>query len=217
MSSRTTIKVKAATAIFFPIVVHLPTHQIKKNLNLVFRQLLQWSNEEQTRRKIARIELCELNFTSSAKLKNLLFWSSALTVSLLTSSRPICESTIQDQILMISSHVTLAANSQNAVTILMKTTPRNSSDPLLSAGQISPDAPHSHKMEQEIGRTPRKQPRKSINHYSQYKWGIQTDNKSVNRQHTRSLECIRRREGGSASRTEEKSVCRESSTSAWLH
>lgn len=175
---------------------------------------MKWRTDKKER---ARRKLCELNFTSRAKLKNLLFWSSGLTVSLLTSSRPICEPTIQGQIPALTSHVTQGANSQYAVTILMKTTPRNSAVPILRAGQVSPDAPRKHKMEQEIGRTPRTPPRKSINHYSQYKWSIQMDNKSVNRQHTRSLECIRRGGGESASRTEENSGCSESSTSARLH
>lgn len=135
-------------------------------------------------------------------------------------SRPICEPWRPDHIPALHSHVTLGANSQDAVTVLRKTTPRNSADPILRAGQVAPDAPHSHQMEQEIGRTPRKQAAKSINHYSQYKWSIQMDNKSVNGQHTRSLECIRRTGvggGGSASRAEGNSGCRESSTSARLH
>lgn len=155
--------------------------------------VMKWRTDqkERARRKKEKKKLCELSFTSIAKLKNLLFWSSGLTVSLLTSSRPIFEPTVQDQIPALGSHVTLGANSQNAVTALTKTTPRNSADPILRAGQVTPDAPHRHKTEQEIGRTPHKQPQKSINHYSQYKWSIQMDNKSVNRQHTRSLECIR--------------------------
>lgn len=151
---------------------------------------MKWRTDQEER---AKRKLCKLNFTSSAKLKNLLFWSPGLRVSLLTSSRPICEPTSQDRIPALNSHVALGANSQNAVTILTKTTPRNSTDPILNARQVGPDAPRRHKMEQEIGRTPRKQPGKSINHYSQYKWSIQIDNKSVNGQHTRSLECIRRR------------------------
>lgn len=176
---------------------------------------MKWRTDQKER---AKRKLCKLNFTSSAKLKNLLFWSPAFRVSLLASSRPICEPTRLDQIPALSAHVTLGANSQNAVTILTKTTPGNSADPILRAGQVGPDAPHMHKMEQEIGRTPRILPGKSINHYSQYKWGIQIDNKSVNGQHTRSLECIRRRWGGrSASRAEGNSGCRESSTSAQLH
>lgn len=134
----------------------------------------------------------------------------------MTSSRPICEPAEQDRIPALSSHVTLGAPSQNAVTISMKTTPRNSADPLLRAGQVAPRCPTQAQNGKETGRTPRKQPGKSINHYSQYKWGIQIDNKSVNGQHTRSLECIRRRGGGQPAEQRE-TLAAESSTSAQLH
>lgn len=201
---------------FSDTVIHLLTHQIIKETRAGFQQLLRWWNEEQTRKKErAKRKLCKLNFTSSAKLKNLLFWSPGLRVALLTSSRPICEPTSQDQIPALNSHLTLGANSQNALTILTKTTPRNSADPILSAGQVGPDAPHRHKMGQEIGRTPRKQPGKSINHYSRYKWSIQIDNKSVNGQHTRSLECIRG--GGNQPAEQREALAAESSTFARLH
>lgn len=154
----------------------------------------------------AKRKVCELNFTSSAKRKNLLFWS--LRVSLSTPSRPICEPTRQDWKPALNSHVTLGANSQNAITFLTKTTLKNSADPISESWPSrSWCPPHGHKIEQEIGRTLRKQPGKSINHYSLYKWSIQIHNKSVNGQHTRSLECIRRR-GGNQPAEQRETGCR---------
>lgn len=78
----------------------------------------------------------------------------------------------------------------NCSSEMTKTTPRNSSDPIMSTGQVR-FPKQALKREQEIGNTPSSPPPKSINHYSPYKQSIQMDKKSVNRQHMRSLECIR--------------------------
>lgn len=85
------------------------------------------------------------NFTSSAKLRNLLwFWSFALTmlllwvVDLLQTVQSWVEIRFQvsTQRLELSCNFSSQGQFSNAAASVTKTTPRNSSDPILSAGQV---------------------------------------------------------------------------------
>lgn len=101
---------------------------------------MKWRTDQKVR---AMRKLCGPNLTSSAKLKNLLgFWSAVLTtLSCWLPPDPTAQSSAQIlgfQLGGLNSHVTLAAGAKfpNAAASVTNTTPRNSSDPSLSAGQV---------------------------------------------------------------------------------
>lgn len=185
------------------------THQI---INC-FLQLPQWWNEKQTRRKKAshlvpsQRNCFRFGTAGCFHTVSLLWIVDFLRAQLCTRIRY----QVSSRRLQLSCNIGGKGQFSNAS--MTKTTPQNSSDPILSAGHLRfPKL--AQKRTRDWQRTMLTRNPESINHYFLYNWSIQMDKKSVNRRHTRSLECIRWGKKEPASWTEENFSRGESSTSA---